>query len=84
VSLPLASSRAWAWAKASDFYWPSARLVVETDGYAFHNDRPAFERDHESTIALIAAGYKVLRATYRMLKRNPDPFLRLVADTLRS
>ncbi len=66
-----------------DFYWPAARLIVETDGYAYHNDRVAFERDHEVSIALTAAGYKVLRATYRMLKSEPGPFLALVANSLR-
>jgi uncharacterized protein DUF559/putative AbiEi antitoxin of type IV toxin-antitoxin system len=61
-----------------DFYWPNAKTIVETDGYAFHSDRPAFEKDHESTVALTAAGYKVHRATYRMLKSNPRLLLRLL------
>lgn len=65
-----------------DFYWPKAKLIVETDGYVFHKDRAAFERDHEVTVALTAAGYKVLRVTYRMLKSNPASFLALVADSL--
>jgi hypothetical protein len=67
-----------------DFYWPKAKLIVETDGYAFHKDRPAFERDHEATVALTAAGYKVLRATYRMLKSNPAPILSLIRESLQS
>lgn len=66
----------------ADFYWPPARLVVETDGYGFHSDRPAFERDHRSTLALTAAGYKVLRVTNRMLERDPVPFLNLVRQSL--
>jgi len=66
-----------------DFYWPRAKVIVETDGYAFHSDRAAFERDHENTVGLTAAGYTVHRATYRMLKRNPGPFLALVADSMR-
>ena len=66
-----------------DFYWPGAKVIVETDGYAFHSDRPAFERDHESTVALTAAGYKVHRATYRMLKSNPRPLLLLLRKDLR-
>jgi hypothetical protein len=66
-----------------DFYWPAAKLIVETDGYKFHNDRAAFERDHEVTVALTAAGYEVLRTTYRMLRSNPAPFLGLVAKSLR-
>jgi hypothetical protein len=65
-----------------DFYWPQARVIVETDGYTYHKDRVAFERDHETTVALTAAGYTVHRTTYRMLKRNPGPFMALVADSL--
>jgi hypothetical protein len=65
-----------------DFYWPKARLIVETDGYAYHKDRGAFERDHESTVRLSAAGYKVHRATYRMLERNPGPVLALLEQDL--
>jgi len=66
-----------------DFYWPTEKVIVETDGYAYHRDRPAFERDHESTVALSVAGYTVHRTTYQMLKRNPGPFLALVANSLR-
>jgi Protein of unknown function (DUF559) len=28
-----------------DFLWPAHRLIVEVDGYAYHSDRGAFERD---------------------------------------
>jgi very-short-patch-repair endonuclease len=28
-----------------DVLWPTQRLVVEVDGYAFHHDRATFERD---------------------------------------
>lgn len=65
-----------------DFLWPKKRLVVEIDSYRFHSDRPAHERDGESTIALMSAGYKVLRPTDRMLEENPDPVMRLVRRSL--
>jgi hypothetical protein len=65
-----------------DFYWPAQRVIVETDSYTFHRDRPAFESDHERTVALMAAGYEVHRATDRMLVFNPDPFLDLVRSSL--
>ncbi len=65
-----------------DFYWPKTRLIVEADSYDYHADRPAFERDHQSTVDLEAAGYRVLRTTYKMLQSNPRPFLRLVRDSL--
>ena len=36
-----------------------------------------------NTVALSVAGYTVHRTTYQMLKRNPGPFLALVASSLR-
>jgi hypothetical protein len=65
-----------------DFLWPKERVVVETDGYAHHADRFAFERDHARTAALEAAGYLVHCATYRMLADEPDSFLALVRSSL--
>jgi hypothetical protein len=67
-----------------DFLWPGQRLVVETDGYTYHRDRAAFERDHERTVRLTAAGYEVHRATRLMLHRDPAPFLQLVRRQLRA
>jgi hypothetical protein len=65
-----------------DFFWPKERLVVEIDSSHYHSDRPAHERDGKSTIALMNAGYKVLRPTDRMLEENPDPVMRLVWRSL--
>jgi very-short-patch-repair endonuclease len=66
-----------------DFLWPRERVVVETDGYTYHADRSAFERDHARTMVLEASGYVVHRATYLMLVDEPGPFLQLVRDSLR-
>jgi hypothetical protein len=70
--------------KRVDFYWPKERLIVEADSYDYHADRPAFERDHQSTVDLEVAGYRVHRTTYKMLQSNPSPFLRLVRESLAS
>jgi hypothetical protein len=83
AGLPLPQVNVLVEGNLVDFYWPAAKLIVETDGYAYHNDRAAFEKDHEVTVALAATGYKVLRATYCMLKSDPRPFLALIADSLR-
>jgi Protein of unknown function (DUF559) len=58
-----------------DFHWPAARVVVETDSYGHHANRPAFEDDRERTVALTTVGHQVHRATYRMLAWNPEPFM---------
>jgi very-short-patch-repair endonuclease len=47
-----------------DFYWPTHRLVVETDGWESHRTLAAFRRDRAKDAALTAAGYRVLRFTW--------------------
>lgn len=65
-----------------DFLWPSQKVVVETDSWSYHGDRPTFEKDRQRDVDLVAAGYDVHRTTYKMLQRNPDPFLNNVRRTL--
>lgn len=55
-----------------DFHWPSHQLIVETDGWESHRTRAAFERDRAKDAALTAAGYKVVRFTWR----TPDATIR--------
>jgi very-short-patch-repair endonuclease len=54
-----------------DAVWASARLVVELDGGAFHTTRQAFERDRRRDRALVAAGWRVVRITWRQLHEEP-------------
>lgn len=44
-----------------DFFWRTRGLVVETDGWAAHRGRQAFEDDRERELHLRALGYRVLR-----------------------
>ncbi len=46
-----------------DFRWPGQRLIVETDGFATHGTRLAFESDRERDVELKIAGWTVLRFT---------------------
>jgi very-short-patch-repair endonuclease len=55
-----------------DFIWPQARLIVETDGWAAHRTRTAFERDRLRDATLEAAGWRVIRITWRRLVREPE------------
>lgn len=55
-------------------------MIVETDGHETHGTRAAFERDRARDARLQAAGYRVLRFTYRQILREPN----LVAENLRS
>jgi hypothetical protein len=61
-----------------DFFWPDARLVVETDGR--NHLRPvAFEDDRERDARLLTSGYAVLRFTWRQLTERPAYVQRTLA-----
>lgn len=82
AGLPTPQTNVLVEGRLVDFLWPKERLVVEVDSYRYHSDRPAHERDGKSTIALMNAGYKVLRPTDRMLEEDPGPVMRLVRRSL--
>lgn len=46
-----------------DFAYPSVRLAIEIDGYAFHSARADWHRDRTRQNELIAAGWTPLRFT---------------------
>jgi very-short-patch-repair endonuclease len=54
-----------------DFLWREARLVAETDGFEHHGHRAAFEEDRVRAARLQAAGYTVLRFSYRQVSGGP-------------
>jgi len=55
-----------------DFLWRQQRLIVETDGWRSHRGRAAFEHDHIRQARLVAAGYEVLRFTWRQVVDDPN------------
>jgi very-short-patch-repair endonuclease len=55
-----------------DFLWPLAKLVAETDGYDGHSGRESFEYDRRREARLAAAGYEVLRFTWRQVLEHPE------------
>ena len=65
-----------------DVVWPRHRLVVEVDGYAYHGNRAAFERDRRKDAALVAAGYRVVRITWRQIVDEPHTVVALLARLL--
>jgi len=54
-----------------DFAWPGLKVAVETDGWGTHGRRAAFEDDRAKDAMLLAAGWRVLRVTWRRLAREP-------------
>ena len=66
-----------------DLLWRQQRLIVEVDGYAFHSGRAAFERDRRRDAALQAAGYRVVRFTWRQITRESHAVVAVLATLLR-
>ena len=54
-----------------DFAWPDRRIAVETDGRRTHGTKQAFETDRRRDQRLTAAGWRVIRTTWRQLKYRP-------------
>ena len=55
-----------------DCLWRAERLVVELDGRAAHGTSAAFELDRARDRMLHAAGWRVVRVTWRQLRREPE------------
>jgi hypothetical protein len=65
-----------------DFLWPPAQLVVEVDGLTFHGHRRAFENDRRRDQILVAAGYRVIRVTWRQITHEPLAVIARLAQAL--
>jgi hypothetical protein len=63
-----------------DFGYPGARLAIELDSYAWHDNDPAFENDRLRDMDAQLLGIRVLRFTWSMLKWRRE----YVADMIRS
>lgn len=55
-----------------DCLWQAARLVVELDGLRFHSTDHQRGRDQARQNALVLAGYRVLRFTWRDVVHEPE------------
>jgi len=65
-----------------DFLWRRQRLVLESDGHRFHCTPRQIERDRRREADLVRAGYRVLRATWGQLEREPGDLARMVRAAL--
>jgi Protein of unknown function (DUF559)/Transcriptional regulator, AbiEi antitoxin len=65
-----------------DFLWERQRVVVETDGESTHGTPVAFQRDRRRDQVLVAAGYRVARATWEQMRDELDAVVKRIARTL--
>jgi very-short-patch-repair endonuclease len=82
--LPLPSCNVLVEGFLVDALWPAQRLVVELDSWEFHRERRAFEEDRVRDAALMAAGYRVVRITWRRLEDDPDGVAELIRKLIES
>ena len=62
-----------------DAFWPSHRLVVQLDGFAFHRTRRDRERDAATDADLELAGLRVVRLTWEEVTQHADRTVRRLA-----
>lgn len=65
-----------------DFLWRVHRLIVETDGRRTHQTAQAFERDRLRDQRAMAAGWRVVRITWRQVTREPERIAALLTELL--
>ncbi len=77
--LPIPKTNVLLHGHLTDALWPDQRVIVEVDGLQGHRTRAQLERDHQRDLELRAAGYIVLRYTWRQLNETPSA----IAEDLR-
>ena len=82
ANLPLARFNTRVAGYEVDAFWPEHRLIVEVDGYAYHGHRAQFERDRKKDLALTAAGYRVIRVSWRQLTNEPFALVAVLSAAL--
>jgi very-short-patch-repair endonuclease len=70
--LPPGVANDWVLGFECDCVWRAQRVIVELDGRAVHGTGLAFERDRERDRVLQAAGWRVVRVTWKQLHEAPE------------
>lgn len=65
-----------------DFLWRSEGIIVEVDGFAFHSSQTRFESDRRRDRDLAAAGYQVIRVTWRQIVDEPEQTMVRIGQAL--
>ena len=65
-----------------DCLWPDRGVIVELDGFETHGTRRAYEADRARDRALVTAGYRVIRITWRHLTKDAETIERQLTTLL--
>jgi Protein of unknown function (DUF559) len=66
----------------ADFVWRDQRLVVEADSRKWHTSRQRLEQDRVRDQRLIAAGWRVIRTTWKQMTQRPHELRPLLLTLL--
>lgn len=67
-----------------DFAHRETKTILEIDGWAFHRQRGAFDADRERDSSLAAAGWLVVRMTWRQVMNTPNEVAGRLAAVLKA
>ena len=56
----------------ADAYFPVERVIVELDGWPFHQSKASFEDDRDRDATMLMYGIPTVRVTYTRLDDDPD------------
>lgn len=82
AGLPMPETNAHLLGYEVDFLWREQKLILEMDGFEFHRHRHQFESDRRRDQLLTAAGYRVIRVTWRQLRDEPVAIAVRIAQAL--
>jgi very-short-patch-repair endonuclease len=80
--LPRPATNAHVEGWEADAVWHHQRLIVELDGWAWHNTRRTFQRDREKSNRWTTKGWVVLRFTHADVMRRPHEVAAQIAEQL--
>jgi very-short-patch-repair endonuclease len=80
--LPAPVTNTWLFGYEIDVLYPRERVIVEVDGYRFHSDRDAFERDRKRDVVTLAAGYVTVRITEERMEHDGEEEARRLLSIL--
>jgi very-short-patch-repair endonuclease len=69
-----------------DAVWLEERLIVELDGWAFHNNRQSFETDRDRDVDMLVVRFETVRLTWDRMHERPEreaARLRVIVDQRR-
>ncbi|MGO9887063.1 MAG: DUF559 domain-containing protein [Solirubrobacteraceae bacterium] len=66
----------------ADFVWRDQRVIVEADSKKWHNTRQRFEQDRVRDQRLTAAGWTIIRTTWKQMTERPHELRPLLLKLL--